>query len=356
MYCTQTWCKWTGNANVLFFTPTNIDYIWNPSSQANMTEFSLFKASDIHRLNCWSFHYRLGHRPQLDSLEQNRWWWKTLVPHSWGVLGKSCAAIVSVREALFPLSAHPEPPRHPTLSAHMAFQHPPPPLCSANRPVALRSVPIAIPGTASINYPEKAALRFKNVTSLMFPHLPPSLPLPPPGPARLPTISPLRRRKSVSRVGLHNGWDRLTVQLMIVRNAHPRSAADARRSRTHQISNDWLLTRRLWKMRKLGLRCQTEARADWRCDAANQTTALISFSFSLPKSAVNDCVVGNVPRVKSWLADSAANTSWKRTVKTRRFPGMVIIFKKVRISKLNLLAQTQQHPVLSLKLFIYLLV
>lgn len=47
--------------------------------------------------------------------------------------------------------------------------------------------------------------------------------------------------------------------------------------------------------------------------AANQTTALISFSFSLLKSAVDDCVTVNVSRVKPSASDSAADTGWGKS-------------------------------------------
>lgn len=108
----------------------------------------------------------------------------------------------------------------------------------------------------------------------MFPHVPP----PPPAPARLPTISPLRGRKSVSRVGLHNGWDRLTVQLMIVRKRTP-TEHSWRAEESHSSDFKWLTayTERLedfffvfwrWLQKLGGRRCQTEAGADWRSDAA----------------------------------------------------------------------------------------
>lgn len=76
-----------------------------------------------------------------------------------------------------------------------------------------------------------------NVTFLMFLHVS----CPPP------TISPLFCCESISRVRLHNGWDRLTVQLMIIRTHNARGAALIRVSKTdclHEgieyFSENWL--------------------------------------------------------------------------------------------------------------------
>lgn len=118
---------------------------------------------------------------------------------------------------------------------------------------------------AHINYP--ATQRYiLNVTFLMFSHVS-CLP---------PTISPLFRCKSVSRVGLHNGWDRLTVQLMIIWTHTARGAAlirfqmtDCLHGRIEDFSENYTLTQYNWSL------CQTMLCPACWWDAASTKVLLV---------------------------------------------------------------------------------